>query len=274
MIVAGGAFAAGAFNPAQFQTDSPAGNGVFSQWLQLVDDALGRPYKVLRAYCSHRDYVLNSNHLRAEVQQKTGVTNWGQTYLYQWRMVVPLDWVNLGATSYVIVLQIHDLNAPLVPRGPACMGEIIDGGTLRFTTSRDGDPGRVVYTMPVVPGQEIEVSWRVRWANGRNEPAANGINELFIGDSMVWSEYGQATTWSNTAEVADQNDLTTPVPKCGVYQGSGAALWWTGKSESMHHVSMVTATGDETPASVRAFVNSGLLMRSNSPRKAFAARQG
>lgn len=274
MIVAGGAYAAGAFNASQFHTDSPAGAGVgqglFSAWLQLVNDPLGRPYKVLRSFCSHRDYVLNSLHLRAEVQQKTSVTAWGQTYLYQWRMVVPPDWVNLGAGSYALVLQLHDLNAAELPRGPAAMAEIIDGNVLRFITNRTDQVSREVYRMNVTPGQEIEVSWRVRWANEVNEPAANGISELFIGDALVWSEYGQKTTWDND-EAAQ--DTTVPVLKCGLYQPTGNASWWTGKSLWMHYVAATIATGDETPASVRAFVDSSLLMRSNTPRKAFAARQ-
>jgi hypothetical protein len=124
--------------------------------------------------------------------------------------------------------------------------------------------------MTVAPGQEIEVSWRVRWANELNEPAANGLSELYIGDSLVWSERGQKTTWDND-EPPEQT--TTPVLKCGLYQPTGNATWWSGKSLWLHHVAATIATGDETPGTVRRFVSSQLAAAPGGARKAFSPHQ-
>lgn len=257
----GGVFAAGGFannmNSEVAGTTSP----VFSQWLCLAPDPLGRPYNCLRAYISQTDYYVpgGQNKYRSEVAGKYQNLSWNQTYTYHWRFVVPRDWVNLGAGSDLIVMQMHDVNGGAVGRQPTFAGRI-ENGVLKLVFARDSVPsGENVYSTPVTAGQEFEITIRVRWADGTNAPDAAGFVEIFNGEALVYVGTGR-NTWAGTA-------ITEPNPpyiKAGVYQPGPGSSWWDGKAATMYYpVSMVVDDGYSV-AQLRQWVNRQLADNSNS----------
>lgn len=263
-VLAGGVWCDGAFDN-RMQCDSPAlVTTRLNQWLQLVPDPLGRSYNVLRAWISSGDYEAapSDSSKRAEAQVQTAVYSWGTTYVYHWRMIVPPDWINYGASSYAVVAQCHDVNAADVARRPTLALEIIDNVLYwKFSNTADTS-GTNVYSKAIVAGQELEFTLRARWADGTNDAAANGLIQIYDGDALVYSSSGVKNTW-------DGNGTTEPNPpylKAGIYQPNSGDLWWAGRQLSMFHVASVTATANETPASLRAWVDERLAANSNAPK--------
>lgn len=261
-IILGGAFAAGAFTNFMQSEAAGTANTSLSQWLRLAPDHLGRPYLVLAARISQWDYYNpgGQSKYRSELAGLYTKLAWGQTYCYHWRMTVPKDWYSLGASSVYIVAQLHDVNAGAVGRRPTFAIEIADS-TMNFVFSRDSvTAGQAVYSTPVVAGQEYEFTIRVRWADGTNTPDADGLVEIFSGGALVASFAGR-NTWAGTA-VTEPNP---PYLKAGVYQAGPAFTWWDGKSATMYYTAALTATGDESPASIRAQIDAQLRANPNKP---------
>ena len=254
-IVIGGAFAAGAFaNNLRAETAGVA-NTLMSQWLRLAPDPLGRPYNVMAARIAQRDYddYPGLSKYRSEVAGVYTLSSWGVTYTYQWRFVAPPDYATLGPSFWVVVGQVHDVNAGAVGRQPTLAIEYSDG-TLRVRNSFDAYPtGQVLYTTPYVAGTEYELTIRVRWADGTNAPDADGYFELYHGDRLVASFTGR-NTWAGNAST----EPNPPYIKGGVYQSGYGYPAWQGKAASIYYVAAAAGTGDETPASMRAQVDAQL----------------
>lgn len=264
-ILAGGVWCDAAFrNRMQSDTPVPSASTQLNQYAQLVPDPLGRPYNVLRTYCAQSIYaaLASDGAKRAEVQAQSTVEVWGQTYAHHWRIVVPLDWVNYGPSSYAVVAQCHDVNAAAVGRRPTLAAEVVNN-FLRWNMSNTASPAGVdVYAKPIAAGQELEFTLLARWADGTNDAAANGRFDLYDGDALVYSLSGQKNTWDGNAST----EPNPPYIKAGIYQPNTGDAWWAGRQLAMCHVATVVATGDETPASLRAWVNARLAANSNSPR--------
>lgn len=264
-IVAGGVWCDGAFtNRMQSDTAVPSATTQLNQYACLVPDPLGRPYNVLRTYCAQSIYAAlgTDGSKRAEVQGQSTAEVWGTTYVHQWRIVIPPDWVNYGASSYAVIAQCHDVNVAAIARRPTLACEIIDN-VLHWNMSNTANPGGVnVYSKAISVGQELEFTLIARWADGTNEAAANGVFDLYDGDTLAYSLRGQKNTW-------DGNAVTEPNPpyvKAGIYQPNTGDSWWAGRQLSMCHVATVVGTADETPASLRAYVNARLIASSSEPR--------
>ena len=267
-IIAGGVWADRAF-ALRMQSDTPVPSATtqLNQYARLVPDDQGRPYNVLRTYCAQSVYAAlgTDGAKRAEVQAQSTAEVWGTTYAHHWRIVVPRDWVNHGASSYAVIAQCHDVNAGAVGRRPTLACEIIDG-IAHWNMSNTANTGGVdVYSTPVTAGTELEFTLIARWADGTNDAAANGRFDLYHGDSLVYSLIGQKNTW-------DGNAVTEPNPpyiKAGIYQPNTGDSWWAGRQLAMHHVATIVATADETPASLRAYVDARLAANSNAPRPVY-----
>ena len=266
-ILAGGVWCDRAFDNRMQADDPSLSTYSLSPWLRLVPDPLGRPYNVLKAWISQGDYAAapSGSSKRAEAQIQASASAWGTTYVHHWRIVVPRDWVNYGASSYAVVAQCHDVNAASVNRRPTLAAEIIDN-VLYWSMSNTGSPAGVsVYSRPITAGQELEFTLRVRWADGTNDAAANGLFELYDGDTLAYRLAGQKNTWDGTA-------ITEPQPpylKAGIYQPNTGDSWWTGRQLTMYHVASLMASGDETPASLRAWINAKLAANPNTPRAVY-----
>lgn len=260
--IIGGVFAAGGFsnnlNSEVAGTTSPS----FSQWLHLAPDPLGRPYNCLRAYISQTDYYVpgGQNKYRSEIAGKFQNLSWNQTYIYHWRMVVPRDWINLGASSYLVVFQMHDVNGGSVGRRPTFAGEIANG-VLNLVFSRDSvTGGETVYSTPVTAGQEFEITIRVRWADGTNAADSDGFVEIFNGDALVYAGSGR-NTWAGTS-------ITEPNPpyiKAGVYQPGPGSSWWDGKAATIFYPAAFVVADGYTPLQCRQWVDGQLAAYGNSP---------
>lgn len=264
-IVAGGVWCDAAFSlRMQSDTPVPSASTQLNQYACLVPDPRGRDYNVLRTYCAQSVYasLLTDGAKRAEVQAQSTVETWGSTYVHQWRIVVPLDWVNYGASSYAVVAQCHDVNAGAVGRRPTLACEVINN-VLAWNMSNTANAAGVnVYTKSIGAGQELEFTLVVRWADGTNDAAANGRFDLYDGDALVYSLTGQKNTWDGNAST----EPNPPYIKAGIYQPNTGDAWWAGRQLAMCHVATVVGTADETPASLRAWVNARLAANSNAPR--------
>lgn len=267
-ILAGGVWADRAFDlRMQSDTPVPSASTQLNQYACLVPDDQGRPYNVLRTYCAQSVYAAlgTDGAKRAEAQAQSTVEAWGTTYTHHWRIVIPVDWVNYGASSYAVIAQCHDYNGAAVARRPTLACEIINN-IAYWNMSNTANPSGVnVYSTPVSVGTELEFTLIARWADGTNEPAANGRFDLYHGDTLAYSLTGQKNTW-------DGNGVTEPYPpyiKAGIYQPNTGDSWWAGRQLAMHHVATIVATGDETPQSLRAYVDARLAANSNAPRAVF-----
>lgn len=253
----GGAWCAGVWDSSSWLVSSPATSTVeLSSWTQLVPDPLGRNYNVLRAYINQSVYLAapGSPRLRAEVQTRVAMLAWGDVHTYQWRMVVPENIVNLGADVYVIVLQCHDQNAAGVSRRPT-FDIAYHNGKLEAKLSRTADTsGMDVWSRTVTPGEEIEITVRVKWADGTHVAAADGFFELYENDALVYSLVGEKNTWDSLSPAEDY----PPYLKAGVYQSQNSEATWAGKDFTWYHVGSVVSNEGDSPAALRALINAGL----------------
>lgn len=264
-ILAGGAWCANAFD-LRMQVDSPAlVTTRLNQWFGLAPDPLGRPYLVARAHLTQAAYAAapSSSSMRAEVQSHSATLNWGTEYVYQWRFIVPPDWVNYGPSSYAVVAQAHDVNAGGVGRRPALAAEVVDN-VLHWVLSTTASPaGVTVYSAPIAAGQEIEFTLRANWADGTFVAAAAGVFDLYQGDALVYSLPGQKNTWDD----GSPSEPNPPYLKAGIYQPNSGDAWWIGRQLTCFHVASIVASADETPASLRAYVDAHLSASTTVPRR-------
>ena len=258
-VVAGGVFCAGAFDNSM-QSDSPAlTSTALSQWSHLDADPLGRDFMVLKSTITQGAYVAapSDSAKRAEVQSRSVKVLWGQNYTYHWRIIIPTDWINYGATSYAIVAQMHDVNAPGIGRRPSAAFEIIDN-ILSLNLSRTAIPtGFSGWSIPIRAGDEIELTVHARWADGTNEADGNGVFRAYHNGSLCYSISGR-NTWDNGAP----SEPNPPFLKAGIYQPNTGDAWWVGKRLTCYHVAAFVAGGFETPESCRAYVDGLLKSRS------------
>lgn len=264
-ILAGGVWCDGAFrNRMQSDTPIPSASTQLNQWACMAPDPLERPFNVLRTYCAQGVYaaLASDGAKRAEVQAQSTVEVWGTTYVHQWRIVVPPDWVNYGASSYAVIAQCHDVNVGAVGRRPTLACEVINNVAHWNMSNTANAAGVNVYSKPISAGQELEFTLIVRWADGTNDAAANGRFDLYDGDALVYSLTGAKNTWDGNA-VSEPNP---PYIKAGIYQPNTGDAWWAGRQLAMCHVATIVASAEETPASLRAWVNDRLAANSNAPR--------
>lgn len=264
-ILAGGVWCDGAFGRRMLLGSPGSSNAVLNQWARLVPDPLGRPFHVLRTYISNGAYVAapGDSTKRAEVAAASDVAQWGQAQTMHWRIVVPPDMPLWAAEQSYAIAQMHDVDAALIPRRPSMHCEV-RGSTLHWEMSADDyAAGRIIYSHTFAPGDELEFTLRARWADGTHDTAANGYIMLWHGDALVYSESGQINTWADPTGTSEPNP---PYLKAGIYQPNTSATWWAGRQFSMCHVASIVATGDETPQSLRAYVDARLAANSNAPR--------
>ena len=232
----------------------------------LADDPLGRDYSVMRAYINQAVYLADpgSPRLRAEFQTRVEQLAWGETHIYQWRMVCPLNVINHGPDVYVIVAQCHDQNAASVTRRPT-FDIAYNNGRLKATLARsDATGGIALWECAISAGEEIEVTLRVRWADGTHVAAADGLFELYVNGIMVSSLYGQKNTWDS----GSPEEQYPPYLKAGVYHSQNGETTWAGKDFTWFHVSsMVSNDPTDNAAVLRAFVDRQLAVAS---RKQFS----
>lgn len=266
-ILAGGAWCDGAF-ASSMQSDSPTSPTTqLNQYLRLVPDPLGRPYLVLRADCFQSVYaaLATSGALRAEASVQSSIEAWGATYAHHWRLIFPGDLPSLGVGQSYTVAQMHDVNAPGVGRRPTLAADVEDD-VMSWVLSTTASPtGTVVYSRPIVRGMEIDFTLRARWADGTNEPDANGVFELYERDALVYQSNGTRNTWDN----GTPPEPNPPYLKAGVYQPDFGEGWWAGRGLWMYHVASIVATGDETPTSLRRYVDSRLTANTSAPRAVY-----
>lgn len=258
IVLAGGAFGSGAFDLA-LQADSPDGVSTrLSQWLALVPDPLGRDYLVLKATITQSVYAATPNEStkRAELQSRSTVIEWGNDYSYHWRIIIPPDWINYGPTSYAVIAQMHDINAPNVGRRPAVAFEIIDN-VMHCNMSNTENPfGVNVFSVPVNAGDELEITCNVHWADGTNAASNSGIIRYYLGNNLVYYSEGK-NTWDN----GSPSEPNPPYLKSGIYQPNSSDAWWVGKRLTCYHVAGIVAEGFIDPSEFREYVNRSLMPR-------------
>lgn len=268
-ILAGGVWCAGAFQNSM-RTDSAfnfESTTTLNQYICLSPDPLNRAYNSLRAYCAQGLYAQygTDEAKRAEVKALSTVEKWGTTYTHYWRIVIPPDWKSYGASTYGVVAQCHDVNGAGVGRRPTLAAEIRNS-TLYWVLSLTSNPAGIdLYSVPITPGMELEFTVKVKWADGTNIPASEGTLELFHNDSLVYSRYGQKNTWDGTP-VTEPNP---PYIKAGIYQPLTDETWWIGRQMEIWHVATIVATADETPSSLRSWVNGQLAVNNNFAKAPF-----
>lgn len=223
----------------------------------LADDPLGRDYLVMRAYINQGVYLADPGRprLRAEFQTRVEQLAWGDIHAYQWRMVCPLNVVNHGPDVYVIVAQCHDQNAASISRRPT-FDIAYNDGKLKATLARtDSTSGIALWEQSISPGQEIEITLRVKWADGTHVQAADGLFDLYADGALVYSLYGQKNTWDS----GSPEEQYPPYLKAGVYQSQNAEAAWAGKDFSWYHVgSIVSNDPADSATSLRALIDSQL----------------
>lgn len=264
-VLAGGVWCDGAFGRRLLLGSPGIFNSALNQWARLVPDPLGRPYNVLRTYVSHGAYVAapGESTKRTEALAASDVAQWGRADTMQWRIVIPPDMPVWDSAQSYAIAQMHDVDNAGIARRPSLHCEV-RGQTAYWEISNDGvTAGRILYSYPFTPGEQLEFTLRVRWADGSHDTASNAYLMLWHGDQLVYSESGQINTWIDGTGTSEPNP---PYLKAGIYQPNTSAAWWAGRQFWMYHVATVVATADETPASLRAWVNARLSANSNAPR--------
>lgn len=257
-VIAGGVFCDGAFDAA-LQADSPDGVSTrMSEWLSLAPDPLGRDYLVLKATITQGVYAASpgDSTRRSELQSRSTLVEWGRDYSYHWRIIIPPDWINYGQTSYAVIAQMHDINAPGIGRRPAVAFEIIDN-VLCCNMSNTSNPfGVNVFSLAIAAGDEVEITCNVHWADGTNSAAVNGTIRYYVGDTLVYSAAGK-----NTWDDGSPSEPNPPYLKSGIYQPNSEDSWWVGKRLTCYHVAGIVADGFISPSEFRSYVNSRLVSR-------------
>lgn len=267
-ILGGGVWCDGAFGRRLLLGSPGSSNAVLNQWARLVPDPLGRPYHVLRTYISYGAYVAapGDSTKRSEAQAASDLAEWGRVDTMHWRIVVPPDMPTWDATQSYAIAQMHDVDAAGIPRRPSMHCEV-RGQTLYWEISNDAVPaGRIMYSYTFDRGEELEFTLRVRWADGTHDVAGNAYILLWHGDQLVYSESGQINTWADGTGTSEPNP---PYIKAGIYQPDTGAVWWAGRQFWMYHVATIVASGDETPQSLRTYVNARLAANSNAVRPVY-----
>ena len=267
-ILAGGVWCDGAFNRHMLLGSPGPSNAFLNQWARLIPDPNGRPYHVLRTYISHSDYVAapGDSTKRAEMASASDVAQWEEVQTMHWRIVVPPDMPFWSADQSYSIAQMHDVDNAGIPRRPSMHCEI-RGTTLYWEMSADAyASGRIIYSYTFVPGEELEFTLRVRWVDGSHDTASNGFVMLWHGDRLVYNEAGLINTWIDGTGTSEPNP---PYLKAGIYQPNTSATWWAGREFWMYHVASIVASAEETPVSLRAYVDGRLSANSNLPRPVY-----
>lgn len=209
---------------------------------------------MLIATTTQRDYA-DSGVYRAELSASSTLAVWGKVFSAAWRFVVPPNWVNYPSEDATTVLQMHDVNAGEVSRRPSFAGEI-ENGVLNLKLTHDDTPagGIVMASMSVVPGQEVAVGLNVRWADGTNEPTANGFAHVYLDGSLAGSVTGR-THWAAL-------DANPPYMKVGVYVPSTAS-WWDGKSREVWHRGAVLGDANESQSDLDALLRAVTVLQTS-----------
>lgn len=262
-IKAGGVFCANGFGN-KMQCDSPAlVTTALNQWVSLAPDPLGRDFMVLKASVAERDYSYapSDRSKRAELQIISTVNGWGEDQTYHWRIVIPKDWVNFGPSSYAVIAQLHDVNAPGIGRRPSVAFEIIDN-VLYCNMSNTANPnGVAVCSMPVEAGMDFSITVHAHWADGINESAAAGIFRVYFNGLLRYEGNGIKNTWDN----GSPSEPNPPYLKCGIYQPNSTDSWWIGRRLTSYVVAAFVVSGFIEPNACMSYVESVV---SNNSRRA------
>ena len=194
---------------------------------------------------THADYAATGQ-LRAELSANPALAVWGRRFRCGWVVALPADWCAYGSEGGQIVLQLHEINAAAVSRRPSFAAEVVDGVLEFILAHDDATGGDVLHHMVMQPGREYEVWVEVKWADGTNEPTANGYLKLWV-DGVLVAERTGRNHWATP-------DPNPPYIKCGIYVPTGTAPWWAGKSRTVHHRGAVMADGEETFADLSALM--------------------
>lgn len=272
-ILSGGAYQAGAIRLADDRASRPGMAGTLrtcqitspasgvdslSQWLRLVPCPLGLSRHVLRARIHHKDYLdLGTRSGKgAEVNGRATafLATWGEERIHYWRILVDPKWITYASETGTIIAQVHEVGTNSPGGQPPDFYVELQAGYLNVVQANDGYPlSRVVYSMPISPGQEFDLSVRCRWRDGIHAvPWATGYLQVMVNGAVVWEDSQAANCW------ADADDATQPFPVAGVYQPNQDAAWWIGRHRIVYHVGRATGDAGETHASLAAFVASQL----------------
>ncbi len=275
-IIAGGAFcAAGSFDSQKCSVNSPqtayTGQTVtkFNDFIQLADDPKGRKFNVLKCRINQSAYdaapslgvsFATWTH-RAEANVGGGATYspWGSQYTYYGRFIpIPPNGASLGASMDIVVWQLHEVSGPVAPHEPTFAIHLLDN-TLSFRQFTTDISSNDFFTMPVTPGQEVEIFARITWADGTHVAAAAGVYEWTVDGVPVYTANGIKNTWNDGG-----SETSPPALRAGVYQSANAAAWWVAKEWTVHHVAMVVGTSAESNDSMRAYVDAQIAANPNT----------
>jgi hypothetical protein len=141
----------------------------------------------------------------------------------------------------------HEVNAAAVARRPSFAGELRDGSMEIILAHDDATGGDVMATIPITSGRDISIWVEAKWADGTNEPLANGYIDLYVDGLLIAQRTGR-NHWSTV-------DPNPPYLKCGVYVPDGAAAWWAGKGRTMWHRGAIMADGGESFDQLQALMS-------------------
>lgn len=231
-ILVGGNFASGAAVPGFTVQSSSSSMGSRIRLAKMDDGTIG-----LASTLHHKDYA-DTGQLRSELSANSALATWGKVFRAGWIVRLPPGWVNHGSEEGQVLLQMHEVNAAAVSRRPAFAGELRDGVLSVILAHDDAPDGDILTTVHMVPGRDYSIWAEVRWADGTNEPTANGYLNLYVDGALVAQRTGR-NHWATV-------DPNPPYLKCGVYVPDGASPWWAGKSRTVWHRGAVMADGGES----------------------------
>lgn len=247
-ILIGGNFASGAARTGWAYQSAETGMG---NRLKLVKPSGYDTF--LQATTTQRDYA-DSGSYRAELSAPSPLALWGKVFSAAWRIIVPPNWQTYSGEAATTVLQMHDVNIGAASRRPSFAGEIQDGVLSLKLSHDDATGGDSLASMPVSPGQEIAVGLNVRWADGTNEPLANGFTYVYLNGVLAGSRTGR-NHWASV-------DPNPPYIKAGVYVPSTAS-WWDGKSRTMWHRGAVLGDANESQSDLDALLRAVTVLQTS-----------
>lgn len=239
-ILVGGNFASGAAVPGFTVQSSSSSMGSRIRLAKMDDGTIG-----LASTLHHADYAATGQ-LRSELSANPALATWGKVFRAGWIVRLPPGWVNHGSEQGQVVLQMHEINAAAVSRRPAFAGEIRDSEMEIILAHDDATGGDVLATVHMTPGRDYSIWAEVRWADGTNEPTANGYIDLYVDGALVAQRTGR-NHWATV-------DPNPPYLKCGMYVPVGTDPWWQGKSRTVWHRGAVMADGGESFDSLHALM--------------------